>query len=291
MSTSVSTKSSVVVGNTKTTTRIPVSKYWTFTLNNHTEEEFNILKEQICLHCLDYRVQEELSESKTLHLQGYIQAKNRIRPMETFTNKDIHWEKARSPVHARAYCCKEDTATGNYILDTKESIDVIKPSGWMLDILDIIKEKPDYRTIHWYWESIGNTGKSAFTKYLCHKHDALCVSGKSADCKYAIVQYNEQKKKYPKIVVFDVPRTNLEYINYEAIESIKNGCFFSGKYESGQVIMNTPHIFIFANAKPDVFKLSEDRWHIVNLNNGTSDVDPFEELSVVSNLDLHMHRA
>lgn len=253
--------------------RIAASLKWCFTLNNFTNDEFKILKNEIEKICLDYRVQEEIGENGTSHLQGYIHSKTRIRPFEKFSNKRIHWEKARHPDEARAYCCKEDTATGNYILDTQEKIDVITPSGWMLDIIDIIGKKPDFRTIHWYWEENGNTGKSALTKYLCYKYDALSVSGKSNDCKYGIIKYHENKKKYPKIIIFDVPRTNIEYINYEAIESIKNGCFFSGKYESNQVIMNSPHIIIFANAEPNTSKLSEDRWHIVNIMNPLEEND------------------
>lgn len=266
MSLSVSQKSDAVVGNTKTTARIATSLYWTFTLNNFSELDFEILKNEICTHCLDYRVQEEIGESGTKHLQGYIHAKKRIRPMESFSNKHIHWEKARSPTHARAYCCKEDTATGNYVLDTVEPLDLIKPDRpWQLSLISILQQKPDDRTIHWYWDSIGCTGKSAFTKYLCAKMGALAVSGKSNDCKYAIVSYHETQKKYPKIIIFDVPRTNIDYLNYEAIESIKNGCFFSGKYECTQVIMNSPHVLIFANTKPQEYKLSIDRWNIIEI--------------------------
>lgn len=260
------------VGNTKTSPRIASSIYWTFTLNNHSKEEFDILSNEICLECLDYRVQEEMGEEGTPHLQGYIQCKTRIRPFEKFSNKRIHWEKARSPKHARAYCCKEESATGQYILDKLPGLRLILPDRpWQLDILNILSTEADDRTIHWYWEAYGNSGKSAFTKYLCAKKDALCVSGKSNDCKYAIVEYHEQKKKYPSIVIFDVPRTNIDYLNYEAIESIKNGCFFSGKYESCQVLMNSPHIIIFANSPPNKLNLSEDRWHIVRIERAQSD--------------------
>lgn len=264
MSASVCIESSDLVGNTKTKSRMTVSKYWTFTLNNHTLDEFNILKKEICLHCLDYRVQEEIGENNTPHLQGYIQAKKPIRPSETFNNKRIHWEKCRSPSHARDYCCKSESATGNYVLDTIEPIELITPHTWMLPILELIKNKPDHRAIYWYWDSIGNTGKSAFTKYLCVKHNAITLSGRSNDCKYAIAACIE-KKIYPKIIIFDVPRTNIDYINYEAIESIKNGCFFSGKYECTQIIMNSPHVFIFANRPPDESKLSADRWNIIKI--------------------------
>lgn len=255
------------VGNTRTS----ASLYWTFTLNNFTEEEFETIKKEVWLHCVDYRVQGEVGESGTPHLQGYIQGKKKLRPLETFSNKRIHWEKARSPSHARAYCCKEEGATGTHIIDTEEPLNLIKPDRpWQLNILKMISETADYRTINWYWDESGNTGKSAFTKYLCAKHGALSVSGKSNDCKYAIVAYKEAKKIYPKIIIFDIPRTNIDYLNYEAIESIKNGCFFSGKYECVQVIMNCPHVIVFANSPPQTDKLSKDRWNIIKIDSETT---------------------
>jgi len=266
-----------VVGNSKTTSdtkRIPASKHWVFTFNNFTDEQFEILSKEICLHCLDYRVQEEIGELGTRHLQGYICGIKPIRPLETFSIKiGPKWAKARSPVHAREYCAKEETATGNYILDSQPYIILIKPDRpWQLEILDLLKNQPDDRTINWYWDSVGSAGKSAFTKYLCAKKDALVVSGKSNDCKYAIVSYRETQKKYPTIIIFDIPRTNIDYLNYEAIESIKNGCFFSGKYECSQVIMNCPHIIVFANTPPILYKLSLDRWNIKEITYSQSEL-------------------
>lgn len=272
MSHFVPTMSTTKDGNTKHLSRVAASSYWTFTLNNFTDEEFKILEIEIKNNCLDYRVQEEIGESGTPHLQGFIHSKKRIRPMETFSNKRIHWEKCRNPSASRSYCAKEDSATGKYILDTEEPLDLIKPDRpWQLGIIEMVKGKASYRDIYWYWEPFGNVGKSAFTKYLCAKHDALCVSGKSNDCKYAIVKYKEIKKVYPKIIIFDIPRTTLDYVNYEAIEVIKNGCFFSGKYESCQVIMNCPHIIIFANRAPERHKMSSDRWNIVMIEQDQSD--------------------
>lgn len=265
MSLLVSTMSSVEVGNTKTSTRIATSIYWTFTLNNFTKEEFNILEKEICTYCLDYRVQEEIGESGTPHLQGYIQAKKRIRPTETFSNKRIHWEKCRSPKHAREYCCKEDSATGNYILDTIEPIDLIKPDRpWQLDVMNIIKGKPT-RQIHWFWEPIGGSGKTTICRWLVAKHDALYLSGNAKDCKYAVVQYREVKKRYPKIILWNIPRTAKEHISYDAVESIEDGLFFSGKYECASILMNFPHVIIFANFAPNGWELSIRKWNIIEI--------------------------
>lgn len=248
---------------------------WEFTWNNYSENDIEYIK------TLDYDYvvfgKEVGKINCTEHLQGFIHFEN----AKTFNKvrklfKNNHVEPAKSYEALIKYSKKD----GDWFEDgikpiqgkkkkeiIEEEVDLIKPDRpWQLNLLNIINEKPDYRTIHWYWEPNGNSGKSAFTKYLCAKHEALCVSGKSNDCKYAIVSFKEKQKKYPKIIIFDIPRTNLDFINYEAIESIKNGCFFSGKYECTQVIMNCPHVIIFANSPPIENKLSSDRWNIVKIN-------------------------
>jgi hypothetical protein len=46
------------------------------------------------------------------------------------------------------------------------------------------------------------------------------------------------------------------------MENVKDGLFFSTKYESGMVRYNPPHVIVFANVPPDVTKMSADRWVI-----------------------------
>ncbi len=95
---------------------------------------------------------------------------------------------------------------------------------------------------------------------------AIIVGGKASDAGYAIQQYIEKNGEGPKIVILDVPRTkSAEYISYESIENIKNGCFFSGKYEGGMVRFNKPHIIVFANEPPESSRMSADRWNITQL--------------------------
>ena len=55
-------------------------------------------------------------------------------------------------------------------------------------------------------------------------------------------------------------------MSYDAIESIKSGIIFNSKYETGQKMINPPHIIVFSNFLPDVSKLSEDRWNIKLIN-------------------------
>ena len=49
-------------------------------------------------------------------------------------------------------------------------------------------------------------------------------------------------------------------MSYIAIEGIKDGCFFSAKYEAGMCVYNPPHVMVFANKAPELTMLSSDRW-------------------------------
>lgn len=270
-------------GNKK---RIAASKYWAVTVYHECENDVLTLYEEVRLHCLDYRFQEEEGdEEKKLHLQGYIQLKKKGRPSEMFSYKKLKWSKARSPCHAREYCCKEDTQTGRYILDTKKPIKLINPTyNWEIEILEMLKEEPHDRYIYWYWEPNGCAGKSAFTKYLVVKHKALVLGGKSADCKYGVAQYLEQKKNYPEVIIFDVPRCNIDFVNFEAIECIKNACFFSGKYEGCMVVGNCPHLIIFADTPPKFTgTVSIERWIIVKIDQEQQDLS--KQHSTLSSFD------
>jgi hypothetical protein len=89
---------------------------------------------------------------------------------------------------------------------------------------------------------------------------AFEVSGKGADVLCGISKFIEEHGRCPPIIIYDIPRSTSEYVSYQSIEKLKDGKFFSGKYESGMVRYNKPHIVCFANCEPDVEKLSGDRW-------------------------------
>jgi hypothetical protein len=52
------------------------------------------------------------------------------------------------------------------------------------------------------------------------------------------------------LVICDVPRAAGNFVNYGALEQVKNGLFFSSKYESEMAVFNPPHVICFANSKP-----------------------------------------
>lgn len=265
-----SSASSAGYGNTKHTPKqISPSKKWIFTWNNYDSSKVPKFLELIKSD--KYVFQEEKGENGTPHLQGYIEFKNKVRPSGHVGIKEIHWEKCRNTQASIDYCSKEETKVGktwSNIPLPEKLVDPLTdkiPYKWQQDIIDLCEKKPNDRTIHWYWEPMGNTGKTALCKHLCMKYEALMLSGKANDIKCGVASWVE-KKKPTKVFIFHFTRSMEEFISYEALEAIKDGIFYSGKYESSMVMYNPPHVLVFANFEPKVEALSLDRWRVKRLD-------------------------
>lgn len=141
---------------------------------------------------------------------------------------------------------------------------------WQDQVLQIIEERcePSCRTIYWFWDEDGNVGKTSFAKAMCIRNKRVFyTSGKAADVKYGIAQMAHK----PHTVIWDVMRSQEQYLSYQGIEEVKNGIFYSTKYESGTVVYNVPHVVVFANFPPDRSKLSGDRWSVWRIPSAEAD--------------------
>lgn len=242
--------------------------YWCFTYNNYDENGISRLIQILDHECNWYVFQEEKGDSGTPHLQGtlYLKKKQRMSALKKW-NKSIHWESTNCVSGSIAYCSSEPKRCGQIWsngITLPEPLEIDEPYGWQLTVLDIIKEKPDKRTIHWFYEPNGNVGKTTLVKYLCVKHGATLIGGKANDAFFAMKKAIDNNT-YKRLVVCNLPRSSLDFVNYGALECIKDGLVFSGKYESGQLIFNCPHLIVFANALP-TGEMSADRWKIYNID-------------------------
>lgn len=133
-------------------------------------------------------------------------------------------------------------------------------------ILNIISSSPNARKINWFYNKLGNSGKSFLSTYLSIYRDAYIINGgKEQDIYY---NYNGQP-----IVIFDLardaPMVAFDSI-YRTMENFKNGYFLSTKYEGGCKRFIPPHIIVFSNELPNFEKMSSDRWNVYDIidNNG-----------------------
>lgn len=260
------------LGNTKPNSR---GKRWCFTLNHYSEEEYIDILERCydTLSCKFYIVGKEMSQNGTPHLQGYIEFHKRkeFNSIKKW-NERIHWEKAKGNEEQNfEYCSKE----GDYVTNIKKRISRkerllkkrysnIEWKSWQQEIIDILETEPDSRSIHWYYDRKGNTGKTFLVKYLACKYDIVIADGKKDNVFNQIKTFldNHEEDEDIKIVLLDIPRSSLGYINYNVIEKVKDGILYSGKYEGGLCVYDNPHVIIFANEPPNTYELSEDRWII-----------------------------
>lgn len=242
--------------------------YWCFTWNNFSEQDLMNLIELMKLECGWYLFQEEQGTEGTLHLQGtlYLKQRRRLSELKKWSNK-IHWEPTKAITASMAYCSKKETRVGRIFthgikIETEE-IEVDKPYGWQLEVMSIIAEKPDKRSIYWFWSKKGGVGKSSLSKYLAVKNNALIISGVSRnDANHLVAKFKDRRK----IIVFDVPKSSAGFINYGTIEKIKDGMVISGKYDSDMVLFNSPHVICFSNEEPDYEEMSRDRWKVKQID-------------------------
>lgn len=272
-------------GNTGNTggsnTNIAV-RAWLLVLNNPLDHNITHISQLTDLWAhlksAGHVIQLEQGENGTPHYQGCVRFHNAIKfNTLKLLQAAIHWEPVRNWKAQIHYCCKAETRIGGpWIMGVKvtppETIRLPTTlRGWQNEIINIVEREltvPDDRKIHWIYDERGNSGKTVLAKWIITKYpnmNPIYLSGKAGDCKCAVAKMVALEKA-PKIAIFGFVRTNEKHISYQAIEEIKDGIFFSGKYDSGMCVYNPPTIICFANFYPDTEALSFDRWNIVNLS-------------------------
>lgn len=133
---------------------------------------------------------------------------------------------------------------------------------WQLDLKDtLIEECTDDRAILFYVDTEGGKGKSFFQRWMISKHPdkvQLLCPAKRDDIAHAV-------DKSKEIFMFNVPRGGMEHFCYQAVEMIKDRVIFSPKYNSRTKILSSiPHVIVFCNEYPDMDRMTEDRFIVVD---------------------------
>lgn len=129
------------------------------------------------------------------------------------------------------------------------------PQPWESTLKSIVGDSVDPRSIHWFVDTIGETGKTVNAKDLYFNHNAFyCTGGKAQDIFFA---YDNQP-----IVLFNLVASSCsdtqQYL-YKVLEEFKDGIFTSGKYQSCNKAFKIPHVIVFSNEFPDESKMKKSR--------------------------------
>ena len=143
---------------------------------------------------------------------------------------------------------------------------ILRP--WQQSLLEHMK--PSDREIIWVIGKKGNEGKTWFQKYMESKYGwSKIICGINLKMKGGSICQLLRKRSLltTDIFLFDVGKAKTEEgINYDVLESIKNGWITADKYNSEQFRCHTPNtVVVFSNEKPDVKEAVKDRWKILQI--------------------------
>lgn len=129
--------------------------------------------------------------------------------------------------------------------------------GWQTTLYDKLIDTPDDREIEFVVDYDGGKGKTWFCSYMLDKHPdrtQILRVGKRDDLAHCI----DADKT---IFLIDVPRSQMDFLQYSILESLKDRIVFSPKYHSTtKILPGRPHVVVFCNEDPDRTKLSPDRY-------------------------------
>lgn len=228
-----------------------------------------------------YAFQEEIGKSGNHHVQFAIYCKN---PCKVTTLHEqlpgAHIEVAKSWKACETYCGKNETAVeGTFKTNVKDKKTKVRkmvkdplegrePLPLQREILQLLENEPDDRTIVWIHDPSGSSGKTTLAKHLClTRDDVIYLTGKAADMKFGVMSW--LKKRDLGVVLIDLARSQEGFVSYQGIEEIKNAIFFNTKYESEMVMYPDVHLIVFSNFYPETHKLTNNRWYIIEAEHGT----------------------
>ncbi len=265
----------------KKSREIPPARYWIFTWLNYPanwESHFSVHQHPAGRLHGYAGGKETCPTTGTLHIQGWIDfgKDKKARPSTLKLPKQIHWAVMKgTPEENYKYCSKDGDYTqwGTCIKATPFKMEIVL-SKWMTNLVAILFQEPNCRSIYWIWEPIGKAGKTTFQKWyeMEHRGEVLILSGKAHDMKNGIINFKEQNGCVPRTIMCNIPRSTEErFISWQGMEEIKDMLFYSGKYEGGMVNEKPPHFIMFANWEPETCHMSGDRWNIVRIPDGKGD--------------------
>lgn len=130
---------------------------------------------------------------------------------------------------------------------------------WQKHLKAMLDAAPSPREIIFVIDERGDTGKTWFSHWYeqnATKRVQILMPGKSSDMAFSLINS-------PDVVIIDAPRAKVEHIQWDFLETIKNGYVYSPKYQPIFKRFAHPHLVIMMNEHPDTTKLSADRYSFI----------------------------
>jgi len=138
------------------------------------------------------------------------------------------------------------------------------PRPWQLELEEhLTDDSPDDRIVEFFVDENGGKGKSWFQRFMIMKYPnkvQLLAPAKRDDLALNI---DPQKS----IFLMNVPKTQMEFLQYSILEQLKDRTVFSPKYMSKmKILQHACHVVVFSNEHPDMNKMSADRYKVTILD-------------------------
>ena len=234
--------------------------------------------------------QKEEGDTGYVHYQGRVSLfkKRRLTECKALFSSVGYGDIHLSPTSNEAqkgppfYCMKLDTRIDGPWTDAKEEVYVPRQYRDILDNLHAYQQtiwdsadRFDPRTINYIYDIDGNNGKSTIASLMeLYKRGIdlppMNDSEKLIQSVCDILMATENRD--PKCMFIDMPRAmDKKRLGsmYSAIEQIKKGKVFDTRYSYKSWWFDSPQIWVFANSRPDLSYLSQDRWRLWEIKNGT----------------------
>lgn len=173
--------------------------------------------------------------------------------------------------------------------------DWVPTQQWELDIVALSDTRSDPREIMWYYDPIGNIGKTALSKWLYVNKPGkwFCSKDMGTSRDAATIIDNAICSGWDGTgFILQLPRSAEEHTRiYAYLEEIKDGMVTSQKYSGRTIVFDTPHVIVFANFLPDTSALSLDRWKICQITKGPDGTVTLSRLTLSQTAQLRLRSA
>lgn len=260
-----------------------MSLRWFFSIPNQPllsypdMEAVNMMKSWLASQAKKWIFQVETSLTGLRHIQGYLDLKTKARPKSLakringqFRGIELSRSSTKGQEALKSYCMKEATRISGPYADRKiyRGQDLKPMFAWQKQLYEMITPQcDDDRHVNLIVDPPGELGKSHLAKHLAYfKKVPVFGYMKSSDILHAVAKmgprdgyvFNLSKMKPQDIAASEI---------WSAIEQLKDGNFIDGKYQSEMVLMESPHLWVFANHCPDFNFLTKNRWHVWTVEN------------------------